>query len=208
MNRVGEVVFEEAIRLVSRHQIATCSFLQRQLGVSYADAQLILAQLRHSNRLTSVGPSLTVAEFAKRWIGKQVSAKGAVSIVTAGFFDVESGISFSGVDLYCALIASKDADKLSVAYGMARATGARRAYAGVMTIFDSIGEDTDVWPADGLVLKITSDPTRLFGHEVRQICSALREHATQHCVTALAIQYDGLGDDLVLEVIASRINSQ
>jgi hypothetical protein len=208
LNRIAEVVFEEAIRLVTRHQIATCSFLQRRLGVGYADAQSILAQLRRSNRLTSVRPRITVAEIADKWTGKQRLARGTVSSVTAGFFEVDSGISFSSTDLYCALIGSKDADDLSVAYGMARANGSRRASSVVMTILDSLGDDTHVWPADGIVLKITSDPTRLLGHEVRQISSTLRGHTTQHCVTALAIQYDGQGDDLVLEAIASRINSR
>ena len=208
LNRVEEVLFEEAIRLVSRHQIATCSFLQRQLKVGYADAQSILARLRHSDRLTSVRPSLTVAEISKKWIDKQALARGAISTVTADFFDVESGISFSSIDLYCALIGSANAEDLSVAYGKARATGSRRADAVVMTLLDCIGEDTRAWPADGLVLKITSDSTRLFGHEVRQMSSALCGHTRQRCVTALAIQYEGRSDDLLQEVIASKVDSK
>lgn len=207
MNRVAEVVFEAATRLASRHQIATCSLLQRQLGVSYADARLILAQLGHRRWVPSVHHNHTVAEIGKEWIGKQALASGGVSSVTADFFAVESGIAFSSTDLYCALIGSRGADELSVAYTKVRAVGSDRANALVMTILDRIAEDTHAWPADGLVFKITSDPTRLFGHEVRQICLALRGHTAQHCVTALAIQYDGQGDDLALEAIASRINS-
>lgn len=76
-----------------------------------------------------------------------------------------------------------------------------------LTILNSIGHDTQTCPADGLVLKITSDPTRLLGHELKQIGLALHGHTTDRCVTAVAIQYDTLGEEFVLEVIASKINA-
>lgn len=208
MKRVDEVVFEDAIRLVSRRQFVSCSFLQSQLSVGYADAQAILARLRDSNRIVSARPRLTFAEIAKEWAGEYASIIGEIQSVQAPFFGVTTGVAFSSTDLYCALLSSEDADNLSVAYGIARADGPQRANTVAMTILNSIGHDTHTYPADGLVLKITSDPLRLLGHEIRQIGLALRAHTTERCVIAVAIQYDALGEELVLEAIASKIKAR
>ena len=204
MNPVSEILYEESIRLAVGHGIATCSFLQRQLRIGYSDALSIIARLRMDNRIPPVQAILDLADVAINWLDKQVLTSGTCSRVPADFFAVDQGISFADADLYCALLGSKNSADLNITYSKVRAIGTQRARAAVTAVIESIGANSNTWPADGIVVKITSDARKLMGREVNQICSELRKHAKQNCITVLAVQYDELSDDLVLEVIASR----
>ncbi len=202
----AQALYKQAEHLVSRYQIATCSFLQRHLKIRYADACSLIERLDADNRIPAMYRRMNVTNFATIWLVDRSQSRNWNCIFSLDFFDVEPGIGFANEDLYSALIGSKEADDVSVGYA-ATIIDDSTALSVTDQITQSLCCAKQIFPADGIVLKITCDPRKLFWRDVKEIISVLTAHSSPHCDTALAIKYDYMNIKLLIEVIASKVKS-
>ena len=195
---------DEAARLVKLYQLASCSFLQRQLKIGCTEASRVVEVLALNDLLPKLTEPFTMAHFTDEWLAGRAFSASPDNVVPASFFEVSTGICFSDEDLYVALLANSDASHVRLSYSMGKVE-TWQSVTDLNPVVDSVLNDTRPWPADGLAIKITASPSQLLGRDLKQICSTLLRRANKHCSSALAIQYSEFSEDLVIEVIASKI---
>ena len=199
--------YEDAARLVELYQFASCSFLQRQLQIGFSEALQVIEMLALDNLLPTPAQRFAATDFRSEWLASHAFAASPNLIVPADFFEVATGICFSDEDLYLALLANRDAVDVRLSYSMGKADAWQRG-SDANPAVDSVLKDIRAWPADGLAIKITVSPRQLLGRDLTQICSTLLQRVNKHCSSALAIQYSESSDELLIEIIASKIFTQ